>query len=130
MMALLISRVPLFYGPFYALVWTFTRRTDYENHVGCDNSDFGFANNVLNERYNWIRNNFGLHTAHHLHPDAHWTFLPQFHAEIAERIPPERIEGIRWTRALNPMLISFELARSVRSWRLRPTRFLGSEAIE
>ena len=115
-MAFLISRVPVFYAPFYAMVWIFTRRTDYENHVGCDDSDFGFANNVIDDRYNWLRNNFGYHTAHHLHPSAHWSSLPGFHAEIADQIPAERIEGIRLTRTLNPMLLVFEL-RSLRRLR-------------
>lgn len=100
----LIVRVPWFYGPVYAGVWIFTRRTDYENHAGCDSSPSGFANNQLDPRYNRVRNNFGYHTAHHLQPSAHWTELPDIHASIATRIPRERFEPVGWTRVLNPGL--------------------------
>jgi fatty acid desaturase len=108
-MAWLVATTPAFYAPFYAMVWVFSLRTDYENHVGCDDAELNFANNVIDERYNWIRNNFGYHTAHHLHPEAHWSELPALHAQIADRIPAERFEPIGWSRTLNPLLLGYEL---------------------
>jgi fatty acid desaturase len=112
--ALLMLRTPIFYAPFYVTVWIFTKRTDYDNHAGCDESPLGFANNTIDERYNWVRNNFGYHTAHHLHPSAHWTELPALHAVIAAQIPPERIEPIGVVRMLNPGLIAYYLSRTRR----------------
>ncbi len=107
----LVWRAAWFYVPYYALIWIFSRRTDYDNHVGCDETPFGFANNALDPRYNWIRNNFGYHTAHHLHPGAHWSQLPRLHEEIAAHIPQERFARMRWSRALNPGAVAYLFRR-------------------
>ena len=88
---------PGFYIPYYFFVLFFTRLTDYNNHVGCNQSAYGFSNNTLLLCYNWTRNNFGYHTAHHYFPDAHWTELAARHAEIVDRIPSERCGTALWT---------------------------------
>lgn len=109
----LIFAVPEFYAPYYFMVLFFTRLTDYENHVGCDaTSRFGFSNNSFDPVYNWVRQNFGYHTAHHYYPGAHWTRLPELHAGLAAEIPPERIGVARWTGFKTPPLLAY-IARRV-----------------
>jgi fatty acid desaturase len=99
---------PASYATYYLCVMFFSRMTDYQNHVGCDEkSGFGFSNNALSPWYNRVRYNFGYHTAHHFFPDAHWTKLPELHAQIAEKIPPERMSDGTWTGLFNPPLIAY-----------------------
>lgn len=88
--------------PWYFIVYAMTRYVDYLNHYGCTDEGMDFANNCLNGSFNWRINNFGYHTAHHLDPGAHWTTLPHLHAQIADRIPPERIKTFDWSSALMP----------------------------
>jgi fatty acid desaturase len=107
-MSALVFVRPGFYVPYYFCVLFFSRLTDYQNHVGCDeHSEYGFSNNALNPCYNWVRYNFGFHTAHHYFPDAHWTELPALHAEMASRIPPERISSGSWTGLYTPPLVAY-----------------------
>jgi fatty acid desaturase len=99
---------PEFYVPYYFCVLFFSRLTDYQNHVGCDErSEYGFSNNTLNPCYNWVRYNFGFHTAHHYFPDAHWTELPELHSGMASGIPQERIGSRPWTGLYTPPLIAW-----------------------
>ncbi len=106
--ATLISLEPWFYGPYYFSVLFFSRLTDYQNHVGCDEkSQYGFSNNVLQDSYNWVRYNFGYHTAHHYFPTAHWTELPALHAKISGKIPEERMTATSWTGFYTPPLIGY-----------------------
>ncbi|MEZ6031988.1 MAG: fatty acid desaturase [Planctomycetaceae bacterium] len=106
--ATMIWLSPGFYCTYYFAVFFFSRLTDYQNHVGCDEaSPYSFANNVLSERYNWVRYNFGYHTAHHCHPDAHWSELPGLHELIAPKIPAERISWGSWTGLLTPPWIAY-----------------------
>ncbi|HYA80887.1 MAG TPA: fatty acid desaturase, partial [Methylocystis sp.] len=77
-----------------------SRYIDYLNHCGCDESDpnpFARGNNCLDARFNRRLNNFGYHAAHHFRPAAHWTELPKIHAEIADRIPKERLKSVSWS---------------------------------
>jgi fatty acid desaturase len=108
----MIVAVPEFYAPYYFMVLFFTRLTDYENHVGCDAaSPFGFSNNSFDPVYNWVRQNFGYHTAHHYYPGAHWSRLPELHAGLAGEIPPQRLGVARWTGFKTPPLLAYAMLR-------------------
>ena len=98
---------PYFYIPYYFFVYFFTTLTDYDNHVGCDDSRYGFSNNCMNPHYNVVRNNFGYHTAHHYNPSAHWTELPKLHATMADKIPQERITHKIWTGFWTPPVVIY-----------------------
>ena len=111
-MLMLVLQKPQFYFPYYFAVLFFSRLTDYENHVGCDeSSEYGFSNNCLNTNYNKVRQNFGLHAAHHYFPNAHWTELPLLHEGIQDRIPPECKTNRAWTGYWTPpgLLFFFQL---------------------
>jgi len=102
--------------PWYAIIFVMTRYVDYLNHYGCTDEGMNFANNCLNRWFNWRMNNFGYHTAHHIAPGAHWTTLPDLHAQIADRIPSARIKTFDWSAALLPY----------HAWRERRARLRGT----
>ena len=82
-----------------------SRYVDYLNHYGCDErspNPCERANNCLNPLFNWSSNNFGYHTAHHRKPNAHWTELPEIHAQIADEIPPRLLKPFSWSCLLLP----------------------------
>jgi len=115
-----IWQKPQFYFSYYFAVLFFSRLTDYENHVGCDeSSEYGFSNNCLNANYNKVRQNFGLHTAHHYFQNAHWTELPLLHEGIQDRIPAKCKTNRAWTGYWTPpgLVLFFQLlfASSLRS---------------
>jgi len=107
LMIVLVCLQPWFYGPYYLLVYFFTAMADYENHVGCDETEHGFSKNCTNALYNRVRDNFGYHTAHHYFPDAHWTRLPELHDSIATKIPADRISNRPWTGFLTVPIVIF-----------------------
>lgn len=91
--------------PWYALIAFISRYVDYLNHYGCDErskNPFERANNSLSRSFNRGCSNFGYHTAHHLHPTAHWSELPRLHAEIADRIPAKHLKPFSWSCLLFP----------------------------
>jgi fatty acid desaturase len=96
--------VLFFLIPWYAVIYFISRYVDYLNHYGCEESSdpYACANNSLNKMFNRTCQNFGYHTAHHLRPTAHWTELPDIHARIAHRIPPERLKSFSWSCLLLP----------------------------
>lgn len=111
----LIYMNPWFYGIYYTSVLFFSRLTDYENHVGCDEkSKFGFSNNCMNPFYNTVRQNFGMHTAHHYYPDAHWTELPELHRQIQDKIPDSCTHYGLWTGLWTLPGLVFYLCNSIR----------------
>lgn len=58
-------------------------------HDGCEpGSDYDHSRNFVGRWLNWWLFNNGYHTAHHLRPGLHWSRLPEFHAEIRQRIAP------------------------------------------
>ena len=60
----------------------------YMQHSDLDMaSDYTASRNSTSWLYNFVSWNLGYHTAHHIRPNLHWSRLPQFHAEIAHRIP-------------------------------------------
>jgi len=116
---ILISIEPYFYIPYYCCVYFFTTLTDYDNHVGCDDTEFGFSNNCLNPHYNVVRNNFGYHTAHHYYPKAHWTELPALHAKIEGNIPASRNTHRIWTGFWTPPVVLYSIHRLLNYVRLK-----------
>jgi|694.fasta_scaffold37764_7 fatty acid desaturase len=61
----------------------------YCHHAGLDTDNpYEASHNILHRSYNILTGNLGYHTAHHVKPKLHWSRLPAFHAQIAERIPP------------------------------------------
>lgn len=47
--------------------------------------------------YNWATWNAGYHAAHHFQQALHWTLLPAYHDNIADKIPPQ-LQGDGWGR--------------------------------
>mmetsp|Transcript_6876 Transcript_6876/g.10842 ORF Transcript_6876/g.10842 Transcript_6876/m.10842 type:complete len:223 (+) Transcript_6876:1322-1990(+) len=96
----------VFYAiPVYILTFVITRYVDYLNHYGCDENSpnaYEHANNCLNPLFNRLTYNFGYHTVHHLRPGAHWTTLPDLHAEIEQHIPRQQQKTFSWSFALMP----------------------------
>ncbi len=82
--ALVLFLIPMAWG----LVET-SWHTFY-HHAGLDSDDhFHASHNVMHRWYNVFTGNLGYHTAHHVKPGLHWSKLPEYHATIADRIPPE-----------------------------------------
>lgn len=64
--------------------------TTYAHHSGLDTSDpYAASRNILDPLYNKLTGNLGYHTAHHVRCALHWSRLPEFHAQISERIPAQ-----------------------------------------
>jgi len=101
--------------PWYASVFFISRYVDYLNHYGCDESGADpstLANNTSHAWFNFLTGNFGYHTAHHLHPTAHWTQLPDLHDAIAKHVAPDHLKDFSWSFLHLPQHI--HLARSGR----------------
>jgi fatty acid desaturase len=63
---------------------------NFIQHVHCDPwSEHDHSRNFVSKLGNFLVFNNGFHTAHHEHPGAHWSRLPELHARIAHRIHPE-----------------------------------------
>lgn len=77
----------------------FTAWATYSHHTGKSTaSHFVASNNILHKGYNVLTGNLGLHTAHHYKPGIHWSRLPDLHAQIASKIPPDcyLTPGLPW----------------------------------
>jgi fatty acid desaturase len=91
--------------PWYALIYFISRYVDYLNHYGCverSPNPYERANNSVSLIFNWSCNNFGYHTAHHVKPNAHWTELPEIHAQIVDKIPSHLLKPVSWSCLLLP----------------------------
>jgi fatty acid desaturase len=63
---------------------------NYGQHVHCDPwSKWNHSRSFTGPLLNFLLFNNGLHAAHHMKPGAHWSTLPELHAEIAPKIEPE-----------------------------------------
>lgn len=82
--ALLVYVLPM------AIGLTMVAHATYQHHAGLDTDNpFEASHNITDPMYNLITGNLGYHTAHHLKGALHWSRLPQFHASIAHKIPPQ-----------------------------------------
>ena len=62
--------------------------TTYHHHSGLDTSDPHEASyNIDASWYNFLTGNLWYHTAHHMKGSLHWSKLPEYHREIASKIP-------------------------------------------
>jgi fatty acid desaturase len=63
---------------------------NFIQHVHCDPwSEHNHSRNFVSKLGNFLVFNNGFHTAHHEHPGAHWSRLPELHARISHEIHPE-----------------------------------------
>jgi len=75
---------------FVGTVWV-----TWYHHAGLPtDSDFVACNNVLDRYYNLFTGNLGYHTAHHYRQAAHWSTLPELHAQIADEIPQNTYQPV------------------------------------
>ena len=82
--ALLIFLIPMIIG--YVITCWHT----YYHHAGLDTDDHHEASyNIVHKWYNILTGNLGYHTAHHMKMGLHWSKLPEYHKEIADKIPKE-----------------------------------------
>jgi fatty acid desaturase len=80
-----------------ALTLLHTCWVTYEHHAGLHTDDPVEASfNRENRLYNFLSQNLGYHTAHHIRPGVHWSLLPEFHAQIREKIPTEQVTQAFW----------------------------------
>ncbi len=89
----LATGVPVFFA-----LWTIML-FNYMQHVHTDPwSEHNHSRSWTGAIVNFLLFNNGLHAVHHEHPNAHWSELPKFHAEIADKIDPRLIEPsvFRW----------------------------------
>lgn len=78
---ILIFLLPMVTGLFLAVY------TTYDHHTGLESeSHYESSYNITSPLYNMITGNLGYHTAHHMKGSLHWSKLPEFHREIAEKI--------------------------------------------
>lgn len=65
---------------------------NYDQHSGCTMTDeFDSANESLTVFSKSFGFNIGYHIEHHLKPSLHWSKLPDYHRQIRELIPAERL---------------------------------------
>jgi fatty acid desaturase len=104
----------------YGLHWLLA--TNYLQHAHADgNSNINFARNFEG----WVNPllfNIGLHTAHHRHPRAHWSALPQLHLQYRDQVDPRLNAGpLLWY-----MCRSYFLSPIFPRWRsyslMKPTK--------
>lgn len=76
--------LPYFFGQWAIIA------INHVQHFACDpNSEYNHSRNFVGRWLNWWTFNNGYHTAHHSKPGLHWSRLPDFHAEMCEKIDPE-----------------------------------------
>lgn len=72
--------------------------TTYDHHAGLESeSHYESSYNIMAPWYNLITGNLGYHKAHHMKGSLHWSKLPEFHREIAEKIEE------KYYRSYNPL---------------------------
>lgn len=89
------------YNPFNALMLFIfpmiislflTAQATYKHHVGLDTQNkYEASHTDLNKFWNVLTGNLGLHTAHHIKPNVHWSDLPKVHEEIKHLIPEKNM---------------------------------------
>jgi fatty acid desaturase len=70
---------------------------NYLQHVHADEeSEYNHSRNFVSKFTNICLFNNGLHTAHHIRANVHWSELPEMHAKIEHLIAPELKERGFW----------------------------------
>jgi fatty acid desaturase len=78
----------------------FTAWVTHDHHSGLETDDpFQASYNNTNRVFNLLTGNLGYHTAHHYRQGVHWSKLPDLHAEINDRIPPELVRNASFVLA-------------------------------
>ena len=79
--------------PFYYVGRCLSALNGYYEHYRADpDTPIAWGVSSYHRLYNLLWFNNGYHAEHHFRPRLHWTQLPQFHAEIADR---QRRAGVR-----------------------------------
>lgn len=92
----LLTWVGASFVPGFFALWTI-HLFNYEQHVHTDPwSEHSHSRNFVGWWLNFLLFNNGYHTAHHEHPGAHWTQLPELHARVADQIHPDLNERNMW----------------------------------
>jgi fatty acid desaturase len=94
--------------PAFFALWTIML-FNYEQHVhAAPYSEHSHSRSWEGRTVNYLLFNNGYHAAHHEHPGAHWSELPQLHAALAPSIDPALIEGsLSWYFVKNYLLATF-----------------------
>ncbi|WP_258100993.1 fatty acid desaturase family protein [Marinoscillum pacificum] len=92
---------------------------NYVQHIHADEeSEYNHSRNIEGPLNTFLFNN-GLHTAHHIKPHLHWSRLPEFHAEIRDKIDPKLNEkSLIWYLIRQYLLSPFNSKWSTVSMRL------------
>lgn len=92
---------------------------NYVQHIHADEeSEFNHSRNIEGFLNVFLFNN-GLHTAHHIKPYLHWSKLPEFHAEIRDKIDPALNEkSLIWYLIRQYVLSPFYSKWSTKSMRV------------
>lgn len=70
---------------------------NYDQHAHTDPfSEHSHSRSFTSPALNYLLFNNGYHGAHHEHPGAHWTRLPQLHAAVADQIHPALVQRSLW----------------------------------
>lgn len=107
---LVLVLIPQLHGLHWLLA------TNYLQHAHADGSgkNLHFARNFYG-LLNPLLFNIGLHTAHHQHPRAHWSQLPELHQTYVQQIHP----ALQEKSLLRYMLRTYLLALLHPRWRSR-----------
>lgn len=91
---------------------------NYIQHIHADEmSEYDHSRNIEGFLNIFLFNN-GLHTAHHLKPYLHWSKLPEYHAEIRNKIDPNLIENnLIWY-----LIRQYILSPFYKKWATKPMR--------
>lgn len=92
---------------------------NYIQHIHADEeSEYNHSRNIEGFLNVFLFNN-GLHTAHHIKPYLHWSKLPEFHAEIRDKIDPKLNEkSLIWYIIRQYLLSPFYTKWSTKSMRV------------
>lgn len=90
-----LAAIVVFVVPMLLMLYML-KYSAYAHHSGLPlGDDFTGTRTNTSRFYNWLTWNAGYHAAHHVRQAMHWSELPAFHAELADRIPAD-LQGERW----------------------------------
>lgn len=82
--------------PSLVALWT-VMTFNYDQHVHTDPwSKYNHSRSFVSKSVNFFLFNNGLHAAHHENAGAHWSKLPEIHAELAPHIDPVLLQRSLW----------------------------------